>query len=309
MQESFIAEKEFTAKKNKISPDEKEIHKKPDYLGAFVCIGIFAMLVNLTSLAESIGSIMVSEEYAISESKSLFYCSLLISISGIASVIAMLIFKKFMFGKFDARKLLISSLIPLTITSLLNIPMSSNTMPIHNCTHDYLEQIALQKYSIVHDLKPPLSIVLETQLPYESNSSAYNYDIVALASVNKSADHCLGCPVLEQPWCSYTPQLIPAQQIICYTIAIISNNIGISIVMGILVKVLGTSPLGIWMSLPSVSSCFSRIIGSLWMVAVYQQLGITFIYAFLGIEYILGSLILVLTYKRLSPMSFGDGGK
>ena len=308
MQESFIAEKEFTAKKNKISPDEREIHNKPDYLGAFVCIGIFGMLVNLTSFAESLGSIMVSEEYALSESKSLFYYSSLISISGIVSVIVMLIYKKFLFGKFDERMLLLSSaMIPLAIASLLDIPMGSNTMPTHNCTNGYLEQITPQNYSIVHNLKPPLSIVLDTQLAYESNSSAFNYDIITSSSVNKSADHCLGCPVLEQPWCSYTPQLIPAQIIVCYFLAVIPKTIGVSIVMSILVKVLGPSPLGVWMSLPSVASCFSRFLGSLWMVAVYQHLGITYVYAFLGIEYILGSVILVLTYKCLKPMTFSDG--
>ena len=256
----------------------------------------------MTSLSESLGTIIVSEEYALSASKSLFYSTLLVSISGVAGSIGMLIFGKFVHGKFDERKLLLSSaLIPIAIALLLDIPMGSNTMPTHNCS-------AGQNYSVGHYLKHPLSIVSNTQTIFKSNLTVYNFELNKISSSNDSTDNCLGCPVLVQPWCSYTPQLMPAQIIVLYTLSMIYFTIGLSIVMSIFAKVLGPSPLGVWMSLPSIASCFTRFLGSLWLVAVYQHLGITYVCIILSTVYVLGSCLVIFSFKNLSPMTFDHVG-
>jgi len=307
--ESSIAEKNFTTMQNKISPDERTIKNKPDYLGAFTCVAIFGFLGNITSLSASLGTIIVSEEYALSASKSLFYSTLLGSISGIVGGTSMLLFVKFVLGKFGERKLLLSSvMIPITIALLLDIPMGSNTMPIHSCSTGNLEKIINQNYSVGHDLKHPLSIVLNTQTIFKSNPSAYNFELNKSFSSNGSADNCLGCPVLEQPWCSHTPQLMPAQIITLYLLSMICFTIGTSLVMSIFVKVLGPSPLGVWMSLPSIASCFIAFVGPLWMISAYQHLGITYLYIILSSVFVLGSFLIISTYKNLSPMTFSDVG-
>ena len=294
---------------NKISPDGRIINNKPDYLGAFTCVVIFGILTNMTALSDSLGTIIVSEEYALSANKSLFYITLVVSISGVAGSIVMLIFGKYLLGKFDERKLLLSlAMIPISIALLLDIPMGSNTMPTHNCSTHNLENIMNKNYSVGNGLKHPLSIVTSTQTIFKSNLLDFNFELNKSSSSNGSADNCLGCPVLVQPWCSHTPQLMPAQIIVLYTLSMIFCTIGLSTVMAIFAKVLGPSPLGVWMSLPSIASCFIRFLGSLWMVAAYQHLGITYVYIILSSVYVLGTFLVIITYKNLSPMTFDHVG-
>ena len=135
-QESYIALKEFNAsKKEKNQNGMDEICPKPNKIGAVTMLAVIGLTQNFESYRETLGTIIISEEYALPNQDALFYVSLVIAVVGAFSMCIMMIITRLVQGKVDERKfILFAGMLPLFIISLFSQPMSGTNMITHNCT-------------------------------------------------------------------------------------------------------------------------------------------------------------------------------
>ena len=318
-QESYISSREFNATKNipnKNCQDEK--WPKPNVIGAVTMVAVFGLTQNSVAYRETLGTITVSEEYALSNQDALFYVSLVIALVGIFSICMMLTITRLVQGKVDERKfILFAGLLPLFIVTLFNQPMSGTNMNTHNCsknsqgnyvlnisntTYDdsvvssnimpvknisnfeirgskrpaehlnrhnfyisdqtlqnkdaktFLERAAMlaSKSANLVNEKKSISTMIALNNNYldfvdERNTGQYSQEKVNVPSKefrsftgqNASSDSCRGCPVVEQPWCAYTPYIPVVQMVLVYSLAVNPEVIALTMSQAIYAKILG----------------------------------------------------------------------
>ena len=277
-QESYIAEKEFEAK-NGLKTDQTSI--KPSLVGILSMTFLIAIIVQVNTVTGTLGTILLTEEYALSESDAMLYCSIVISTAGVASVAIMLIITRLLRNKMDERKILIFfGLIPIALGLAADIPVGSTPMPVHNCTSINTTLTENGVYQIKN-----LFASVRTQNLRESTFPG-NYISQNFVESLQNNSSCSGCPVLEQPWCAYTPQISPYQLIIAHVFYVAPTMVAVCVGVAIYTKILGPSKLGVWMSLPSVASCAAKIGGTLWVMQVrYSFYSIKTGYSLIDVEF------------------------
>ncbi|XP_014250950.1 major facilitator superfamily domain-containing protein 8 isoform X2 [Cimex lectularius] len=92
------------------------------------------------------------------------------------------------------------------------------------------------------------------------------------ASVDDETNRVLGCPE-EQEWCLYTPAIGKYQYVIGFVLISIGYPIGITLIQTIFSKILGPRPQGVWMGLITGFGCLSRVVGPVFVVYIYTNLG------------------------------------
>ena len=251
----------------------------PNVIGAITMVITFGITICFESYRETLATIIVAEEYALPNEEALFYVSTVLSVSGFVSVFLMLIIVAFVQGKVDERKFyLFAGVLPLFIISLFNQPMSGMKMNVHNCTKNIegnyvydLPNMNLPTYnnsvvpsnsmpaagfsSFISNLENKLLKTPEENLIsssfYMGNQTRLNQNEDARTFLQRSflarqnsvsnthSDSCLGCPVLEQPWCSHTSYIPVWQMIVVYSLAVTPEVITISMGQAIFAKILG----------------------------------------------------------------------
>ena len=323
--------REFNATKkgtNQNGQDEK--CPKPNMIGAATMITVYGLTNNAPAYRETLGAIIVSEEYALSNQDALFYISFVNSITGIFSICMMLIITRLVQGKVnDRRFILFAGLLPFFIITLFNQPMSGTKMNTHNCSKNsqgnyVLDETTLSSYAVFgmnttydnsvvsfntmpmknisnfesEGLKRPAenlkrhSFYISDQarlLQYEDvktfleraamsanesanlvnkkqsistmiavnnnaldfmaerNTEQYSQEKVTAPSnefrfftgQNASSDSCLGCPVVEQPWCAHTSYIPVVQMVLVYSLSVTPEAIILTMFQAVYAKILG----------------------------------------------------------------------
>ena len=325
--------KEFNASKkrqNQNDLDEKCL--KPSMIGTATMLTVYGLTQNFESCRETLGAIIVSEEYSLPNQDALFYVSSVIAIAGAFSIFMMLIITRFVLERVDDRKFfLFAGLLPLFIITLFNQPMSGTKMITHNCSKNsqgnYVFNLTNKTYgdrvvtsnsmpieyisnferkvlkrpeenskrhsfytsnqthliqnedaqtylqratglvnksdeylSSANFLNKKISINKMTTISnnaldfedgrYTEQYSQENFTIASdrfrlfieqNAGSNESSDSCLGCPVLEQPWCAHTSYVPVVQMVLVYSLAVTPEIISLTMFQGIYAKILGES--------------------------------------------------------------------
>ncbi|CAB3367038.1 Hypothetical predicted protein [Cloeon dipterum] len=113
--------------------------------------------------------------------------------------------------------------------------------------------------------------------------------------------NAVGCPVVEQPWCEFTPAMTLPQVLIGYLFLSIGYPIGVTLLFSIFSKILGSRPQGVWMGLMMGTGSFARAIGSIVLSIMYVELGTTLTFSITSIMILAYGVWLVLVHKRLKP--------
>ena len=152
-QESYIALKEFNASQeasNQNGLDQKS--PKPNMIGAVTIVAVYGLTTNFDTYKETLGTIIVSEEYSLPNQDALFYVSLVIAVAGAFSICIMIIVTRLVQGKVDVRKyILFAGVLPFFIISLFNQPMSGTKMNTHNCSKNSQGNYVFNLPNITYD--------------------------------------------------------------------------------------------------------------------------------------------------------------
>ena len=317
--------REFNATKkvpNQNGQDEK--CPKPNMIGAVTMLAVYGLTKNSQAYRETLGAIIVSEEYALSNQDAIFYLSLVNAIAGILSICMMLIITRLVQGKVNDRKfILFAGMLPFFIITLFNQPMSGTKMNTHNCTKNSQGNYVFNVSNIMYDdsvvssnimpikniynfeskglerpaenlkrpsfynsdqtrllqnedaktvfersamlanksaslvnMKQTINTMIATNnnaldLVDERNTEYYSQKQVTVPSneflfligqnevLDTSSDSCLGCPVVEQPWCAYTSYVPVVQMVVVFSLSVTPEAIVITMFQAVYAKILG----------------------------------------------------------------------
>lgn len=90
---------------------------------------------------------------------------------------------------------------------------------------------------------------------------------------NDTMADMVGCP-MSQKWCLTTPAVKLTQLILAVGVAGIAQPFGVSLSVALLTKVLGSRPLGKWVSYITAAGCLGRLIGPFSVGYFYSIYGI-----------------------------------
>ena len=269
--------------------DDENVSIKPNYIGA-AAVNVINILLNVPSSArETLGTVMTQDLYAISASKAAEYVSLTVSLSvGIAAITALIVLRFTI--KYDNRNVLILFGILILILSMgLRYPMSGDDIPLVNCTN-------IEKPSNAY-----MSFVQRVYYDRVSNQGEL-YKNVTTENTPTNTCHGYGCPQLEQPWCQYTKLITGPQIISMYCLSRVALGIGIPTLQSVYSKIFGKAPMGVWMSMISISASVSKIVSPLWLSYTYVRFGPVVVCMIMFSFAILAGILSIVFYKNMAPM-------
>lgn len=286
---------------NSLQPSKKM--PKPNYVGVYTQCLMFGIIVLIPSLRETLATPIVLDQYGLSPDDGVFYVSITLSVTGLLAIIIMMVVSR-LTRNIDDRKVLVAlGFAPLLLGLLFHYPIGNKPIVYANCSSIApelsTEQVLLSDRTAVFSQQETFSNL--------SHRGTYYSDVIySTTSEPKTTanfdQECYGCPYLQQPWCLDTPQITPPQLIASYLIMITGFAICISFSQSVYTKILGPTPLGLWMGLLAIMSSIARITGPIWLSYIYENYGTIYIYFILfGIESI-AALLVVVAYKHIAPM-------
>lgn len=244
------------------------------------------------SARETLATPLVVDQYGIPDDSAVFYCSTVISATGLFSIFVLMGVTRTT-KHIDTRKVMILfGFIPVLLGMFLHYPIGNKDIVLSKCTN--------------------VSSAMDstTQLPYVKDTHSWsNFQLTdsdftsSDPSSTDSNEKCNGCPYDLQPWCLNTPQITPTQLIITYVITTAGFGISMSYSQAVYTRILGPIPLGVWMSLLAACSATARITGPIWSSYVYENYGTKYTYIILGCIETFAALVLILSFKNLAPMT------
>lgn len=273
---------------------------KPDYIGVFVVAISFGLMVCYASVGETLATPLVTDMYGLSDGRAVFLVSVVLAVMDGFGILSLLIVTKFT-SKIDDRKLLIGlGIIPIVVGVLLHYPMGNKPIVIANCTANLNDTITTTTFSTFYEDSHHVNLKISDY--FQDRDINHNFVNAKTSRGSNSTEDCNGCPYLTQSWCLDTPQITPPQLIISYCIAMAGLFFGMSFTQAVFSKILGPTPLGVWMGLLAGCAAIVRITGPMWISYVYEALGIIYIYIILACLEIFVLCSLLISYKRLAPM-------
>lgn len=273
----------------------KEELPKPNYAGVAAQCFAFGVVIYMTSIRETIATPLVTDQYGLEDEKGVFYVSIALSTAGFLSIFIFLFASKIT-KKYDERKIMIIlGFIPVVIGVFLHYPMGNTDIVTSNCTQAVTTESTVSEANLIYlhgvnSWKDSQSNTSSTSDPYSSTDVEEN---------------CLGCPIDTQAWCLTTPQITPPQLIVSYLIAVLGYPIAMSLSQTVFSKILGPKPQGLWMGLLTGCGSLARVTGPIWISVVYEQYGTIATYMILGGLETAATLLLILSFRNLSPMTIG----
>ncbi|CRK92704.1 CLUMA_CG006231, isoform A [Clunio marinus] len=109
----------------------------------------------------------------------------------------------------------------------------------------------------------------------------------------------LGCPVVEQPWCEWTPRLGIPEFVVGYFMGVIGYPVGVTLIQTLFSKILGSRPQGTWMGIMLAAGSMSRIIGPVIIVGGYTKFGTIWTFSVTTIVMIIPIVLLYMLRNRV----------
>ena len=275
---------------------------KPDYIGVFALLFAFGTIVFIPAIRETLATPLVADQYGIPDSQAVFSASLVISFAGLLAIIIMLFATRFTNEMDDRKAMIWVGFVPLVVSIALHYPIGNKPISIANCSSNSLESTTYGSL-LIDDVFPKDN----TAIKYEEYTTPWILnEITSLSPSSNSSEECYGCPYEIQPWCLDTPQITPTQLIIVYLLTRSGFSIAMACSQALFSKILGPSPQGVWMGVLSGSASLARIIGPIWISYIYEEYGTIYTYLTLFCLEIIGTLVLLIFYKHLSPMTISE---
>ncbi|KAL7029135.1 hypothetical protein ACKWTF_006113 [Chironomus riparius] len=151
-----------------------------------------------------------------------------------------------------------------------------------------------------------------THIPYGNETpklaypKEYGFENGTYVIFKDDDEAVLGCPFIEQKWCSTTPKLGFTEFIVGYLLTSFGYPIGLTLIQTIFSKVLGPRPQGNWMGLMTNAGCLSRIFGPICVSMLYTRFGTLVIMLFTLVLMLIPMIWLFLLKDRLYIEDFKD---
>jgi len=284
--ESNVAAKEYAMKNKSSGLDEGHTYKqedfkwsqlRPDYVALFVLVvAFFVMLFNF-SLLETLAAPVIMDQFGWSSKQAVRNLGIAMTISSTFSIF--LFFSVgYLSRRFDERKLLVfCGIIPMLIGRVFFFSFPGPVAPMRK----------------LGCLLPPTNLEI-----------SYNQTLCSSLGLDwVEVQH--GCPA-EQEWCFNIPALTPTMVVIGFVFGAIGYPYCVTIPQTLYSKVLGPRPQGTWNGLLSGVVSLAKIIGSVFLVYIYQNFG-TNATSSLATGLLVVALALILAfYRRLTPFKVPD---
>ncbi|XP_070502562.1 major facilitator superfamily domain-containing protein 8-like [Chironomus tepperi] len=138
-----------------------------------------------------------------------------------------------------------------------------------------------------------------TETPKLAYPKEYGFENGTYVTFKDDDDAVLGCPFVEQKWCTTTPKLGFTEFIIGYLLTSFGYPIGLTLIQTIFSKVLGPRPQGNWMGLMTNAGCLSRIFGPICVSMLYTRFGTLVIMLFTLVLMLIPMIWLFILKDRL----------
>ena len=268
-------------REERLFSSQNRAQKEPtvDKLAITVLLVNFFLIMFVYILLETIIVPMVKDLYAWSSEFAIKTVG--IALSGVGVLAFFMFFLTGMLVKrFDERKLyLFMGLAPLMLGMVLHIPMGSNFPVMQNC-----------------------SLSNPTSTSIANDSSILSRAKRALFLESDDTCDALGCPIIQQ-WCLTTPIIELPQLIIANIVAVIGYPVAFALTSGIYSKMISSSKSGMWMGFLTSTGSFSRMLGPIFVTAVYSQLGTRWTFGILSVAMVFTFVCGMLVFKRLVPLN------
>merc|ERR1719447_2244656 len=129
-----------------------------------------------------------------------------------------------------------------------------------------------------------------------------NSTIVDPLMENATALSEVGCNKELQPWCEDITATHIAQLIAGFVICIAGYAAAQGLTQAIFSKILGPKPAGVWFGVLTMMGSASRIIGPIFVSAIYTELGTIVTFSVLTGIMVLSIIILIVFHKHMEPM-------
>ncbi|KAK4302602.1 hypothetical protein Pmani_025317 [Petrolisthes manimaculis] len=286
-QEFNIAEKERALIQQRQGRNKDIKLPTPDYLPLVGILFSFFVSIFIFVLLETLAEPFVSDQYAWEEDKCMIVVGISLSVGGL---IAFGIFPMsgVLSKRYDERKVMLyPGYIPLIIGTFLLIPFAGKDIPISVC------------YNTTTTMEP-------TTFSTESYNMTDYWNQGILPYSDEDGETCtLGCPE-SQEWCNDVNQLPLPQLAVGYLIVMFGYPLVQSLNMAIFSKILGPKPQGLWMGVLTAVGSLARVLGPLFVSAVYTMLGTVWTFSILLVGMVLAFIELHLIYPRLVPMNLEE---
>lgn len=243
----------------------------------------------VASARETLATPLTEDQYGIPDDQAVFYVSIVISGTGLLSIIYLMIVTR-VTKNFDSRKVMIFiGFVPVVAGMFLHYPMGTRPIVVANCSSEVVHDTSLFNPRYYFDDSPIEWIHRETTQGVNGTSPA--------------PEQCYGCPYEIQPWCLDTPQITPVQLILSFIITTLGFGVAMSYSQSVYTRILGPIPLGVWLSILAACSAVARITGPIWSSHVYESLGTTYTYIIFGCLESVALAVLLMSYRNLAPMA------
>ncbi|CAL4211548.1 unnamed protein product, partial [Meganyctiphanes norvegica] len=298
--EYYIAEKEQAM----VSQGKEEVKlPAPNMkgLGSILC-GYFCSIF-VYVLIESMATPLVMDLYGLAETEAVTSVGVALMAGGGVSVV-MFLTAAFLTKKFDERLVMyVVGFVPLIIGCVLFIPFSGPAIPTYSESDNVVNNIT-EVMSTVSTLASEGMSTVST-LASEGMSTVSTLSTEATVSTVGPVIN-LGCPVDTQPWCEDIPATHLEQLLVGFVICIAGYAAAQALTQAIFSKILGPKPQGIWFGVLTGMGSLSRIIGPIFVSAIYTNLGTIVTFSTLTGIMVFSLIVLLIFHKHMEPMDTGS---